>query len=65
LAVGSQVKVTVYNITGEKIAGLVNERQTAGSHSVRFDASGLASGVYLYRIEAEGFVQTRKMILMR
>ena len=65
LAVGSQVKLTVYNVTGEKIAILVNERQPAGSHSVRFDASGLASGVYLYRLETDQFVETKKMVLMR
>ena len=65
LAVGSEVKLTVYNVTGEKIAILVNERQPAGSHSVRFDASGLASGVYLYRLETDQFVETKKMVLMR
>ena len=65
LAVGSPVKLTVYNVTGQRVAILVNERQPAGSHSVKFDASGLASGVYLYRLEVEGFVETKKMILMR
>jgi YVTN family beta-propeller protein len=65
LAVGNQVKLTVYNITGQRVAILVNERQPAGSHSVKFDASGLASGVYLYRLEAGGFVENRKMVLMR
>ena len=65
LAVGSKVKLTVYNITGQRVAILVNERQPAGTHSVQFDASGLASGVYLYRLEAGEFIQTRKMVLMR
>jgi YVTN family beta-propeller protein len=65
LAVGSQVKLTVYNVTGEKIAILVNERQPAGSHSVTFDALNLASGVYLYRLETDQFVETKKMVLMR
>lgn len=65
LAVGSPVKLTVYNITGQRVAVLVNEKQSAGPHSVKFDASGLASGVYLYRLEAGGFVETKKMILMR
>ncbi|MBN2366002.1 MAG: T9SS C-terminal target domain-containing protein, partial [Calditrichaeota bacterium] len=62
---GSPVKLTIYNITGERIATLVNERKSAGSHSITFDASNLATGVYLYRLEAEGFVETKKMILMR
>lgn len=65
LAVGSPVKLTVYNVTGQRVAILVNERQPAGTHSVQFDASGLASGVYLYRLEAGGFVENRKMVLMR
>jgi YVTN family beta-propeller protein len=65
LAVSSPVKLTVYNITGQKVAILVNEKQSAGSHSVKFDASGLASGVYIYRLEAGGYVENRKMVLMR
>ena len=43
----------------KKVMILVNERQSTGSHSITFDASGLASGVYLYRLETEGFIQTR------
>ena len=65
LAVGSQVKLTVYNITGELIAILVDERQPAGSHSITFDTSGMASGVYIYRLEADQFIETKKMLLMR
>jgi YVTN family beta-propeller protein len=65
LAVSGPVNLSVYNITGQRVAVLVNEKQPAGPHSVKFDASGLASGVYLYRFEAEGFVETKKMILMR
>jgi len=44
---------------------LVSGQLPAGNYSFRWDASNLASGVYLYRLETEGFVQTRKMILMR
>jgi hypothetical protein len=44
---------------------LVNERSDAGYHGVKFDASGLSSGVYFYRIEAGSFVQTRKLLLIR
>ena len=51
--------------TGPKIAVLVNERQQTDSHSVKFDTSGLASGLYLYRLETEDFVETKKTVVMR
>ncbi|MBK7632040.1 MAG: T9SS type A sorting domain-containing protein [Ignavibacteriales bacterium] len=57
------VEVVVYNILGNKVATLLNEYKPAGNHSVTFDASKLSSGVYLYRIVTNEFVQTRKMIL--
>jgi hypothetical protein len=59
------VTLKVFNILGEEVATLVSDRLSAGSYSYEWDASHLASGVYLYRLEADGFVQTRKMILMR
>jgi len=43
----------------------VNEKKGSGIYEVTFDASGLASGVYLYRLQAGDFVQTRKMILLK
>jgi hypothetical protein len=43
----------------------VNERRDAGVHEVRFDGSGLASGVYVYKLHAGNFVQTRKMVVLR
>ncbi len=65
LPVGCQVSLEVYNITGERVATLVNQRQGAGYHRVTWDASGMASGIYLYRISAGSFNQTRKMVLLR
>ena len=66
------VEITVYNILGNKVATLLNGYKPAGNHSVSFDASnlpagrqGLSSGVYLYRIVTNEFVQTRKMILIK
>jgi hypothetical protein len=46
----SHVKLTVYNTLGERVSTLVDEEKAAGVHNVRFDASSLASGVYLYRV---------------
>lgn len=64
------VTLKVYNINGQEVATLVNERQTSGSYEVRFDASNggggrLASGVYLYQVRAGNFTETRKMVLLK
>jgi hypothetical protein len=65
LPVKSHVLLTVHNLLGQVVATIVNGDQDAGFHQIRFDAVGLASGVYLYRIEAGKFVQTRKLTLIR
>jgi hypothetical protein len=61
----SNVVLKVYDILGNEVALLVNEAQTAGHYVVEFDAAGLASGVYIYRLETPGFANTKKMILLR
>jgi hypothetical protein len=61
----SDVRLTVYNTLGQEVAQLVQGDQEAGYYEVRFDATGISSGVYLYRIQAGGFVQTRKLLLLR
>ena len=61
----SEVSLTVYNAIGQRIATLVDRQKDAGSHSVTFDATELASGLYLYRIQAADFVKTRKMMLVK
>ncbi len=59
------VKLTVYNALGQKVQILVNGMQAAGKHAVSFDASGLASGIYYYKLINGSSVQVRKMVLMR
>jgi hypothetical protein len=61
----SRVELRLYDLLGREVTTLVNEVQTAGYHSVRFDASGLASGVYFYRMKAGEFTQTKRMLLLR
>jgi hypothetical protein len=65
LPMTSDVELSVYNLLGQKVVTLVSERKQAGSHQVEWDASGLASGVYYYRIEAGEFQDVKKMILIR
>lgn len=59
------VKLEVFNILGQKVASLVNEKMNAGIHEVDFNASQLSSGVYLYRIDAAGFSSVKKMMLLK
>ena len=61
----SQVSLTVFDMLGRQVSVLVNEKRDAGVYEVKFDGSGLSSGVYLYRIQAGTFVQTRKLLLLR
>ncbi|MFQ3598315.1 MAG: S8 family serine peptidase [Chloroherpetonaceae bacterium] len=65
LAAFSDVKLEVFDVLGRKVATLVNARQTAGAHSVNFNASAFASGVYFYRLQAGSFVETKKMMLVK
>jgi hypothetical protein len=59
------VALTVFNALGEQVATLVQGEQDAGDHEVVFDASGLASGVYLYRLQAGDFLQSRRILLLK
>ena len=59
------VKLTVYNSIGKEITQLVNERQTPGKYQVTFDASNLTSGVYFYKLETAGFIETKRMMLIK
>ena len=61
----TEVRLDVYTVTGQRVATLVNSHQQAGSHTVSFDATQLASGVYVYRIQAGPFIATRQLTLIK
>ncbi len=59
------VTLKIFNVIGEEVAELVNETKQIGYYEVSFDATGLPSGIYFYRIQASNFVDTKKMILLK
>jgi endonuclease I len=65
----SYISLKVFDVLGREMVTLVNGQQSAGSHTVTFDASKLQSGVYLYRLQARGttanFIQTKKLVLLK
>jgi hypothetical protein len=65
LAEDSPVRLEVYTLTGSLVKVLVDARQSRGAHQVGFNAAGLSSGVYLYRLTTPGFTQTNKMVLVK
>jgi hypothetical protein len=65
LPVEVHLSLAVYNALGQLVCRLADEEQVAGYHEVKFDGTDLGSGVYLYRLTAGGFTQTRKMLLVR
>lgn len=65
LAAESTVSIKIYDITGSEVAELINEVQTAGTHNINFNASGMASGMYIYKLQAGDNVSSKKMILVK
>jgi len=65
LNTASPVKLTVFDILGQEVATLVNEYKTVGSHKIQWRANTMPSGVYYYRLEADGISKTHKMVLMK
>ncbi len=60
------VQLTIYDISGREVKTLVDQRQNTGQHSVTFDASDFASGIYFYKLTTSaGFVQSRKMVVLK
>jgi hypothetical protein len=61
----ANVTLKVFNVIGQQVSTLVNQKQVSGNYSVTFDASNLSSGVYFYQINAGQYVSTKKMLLMK
>ena len=63
--VASHVAIRVYDVLGREVVTLVNERKSAGSYQVDFDAHSLSGGVYFYRMQAGSFTETKKLVLVK
>ncbi len=61
----SDVKLFVFDITGRQAAMLVDQNLNSGKYSVNFDASNLASGIYFYKLQTEGFISAKKLVLIK
>lgn len=61
----SFVRLTVYNLLGQPVASLIDGRVQAGTHRVEFNATGLSSGVYVYRMQSGAYTETRRMLLLK
>jgi hypothetical protein len=65
LPISDNVQIEIYNIAGQKIETLLNKGMPAGDHKIDYNARNLASGVYLYRIEAGRYQEVKKMVLLK
>jgi hypothetical protein len=65
LPISGEVSLRVYDILGNEVATLVNEEKHAGNYQIDFNSEGLSSGVYYYKLQVGGFVETKKMILIK
>ena len=61
----SQVYIEIFSILGQRVRTLVNEQKTPGYYTIVFDASSLASGFYIYRMRAKGFLSTKKLLILK
>ena len=65
LAVGGHINLTIYNLQGQKVKSLLSASLLSGFHSIKFDASDLPSGIYFYQLQAGGYVETKKMVVLK
>ncbi|MCK4655988.1 MAG: T9SS type A sorting domain-containing protein, partial [candidate division Zixibacteria bacterium] len=61
----AHVRLEIYNIMGQKIVTLIDTQLDAGYHSIMWNAGNAATGLYFYRLQADEFVDTKKMLLMK
>jgi hypothetical protein len=59
------VSLKIYDVLGDEVATLVNGEKPAGRYTINFNAAGLAAGVYFYQLKADGFAETKKLILLK
>jgi hypothetical protein len=59
------LKLAVYDVSGREVATLVDEIKSPGSHRINFDATGLTSGIYFYKLSSKKNALIRKMIILR
>jgi hypothetical protein len=65
LSTATHVRMTIFDILGREVRTLLNEQKSAGSYQVNWNASGVPSGVYFYRLQAGSFSETKKLILLK
>jgi hypothetical protein len=65
LPVSNFVELSIYNLLGQEVAVLISEKQQAGKYLIEWDASGFASGVYFYKLQAGNFRSVKKMVVMK
>lgn len=65
LPIRSRVNLELYNLLGERLVAIIDETLSPGYYSVPFNAARFASGVYLYRMQAGDFVETKKMVILK
>ncbi len=65
LPVSAQVTLKVYDVLGREAASLIDSYKEAGSHSIKFDASNLTSGIYFYQLKAGEYIETKKLTLQK
>jgi hypothetical protein len=63
--VESNVSIVVYDLVGREVVTLVNENMPSGNYSLTWNAAGLTSGVYFYRMESQNYVEVKKMIMLK
>jgi hypothetical protein len=65
IPVASQIRIKIYDLSGKEIAILANEKREPGRYEIKFDGSGLPSGIYFYRLITDEFESTKKLILLK